>query len=227
MSKFLIWVCLILVLHGCNNTDSVTSTKNSYVCVETPNLQLGEKATYKFNEDGNTSYLTSEVIEENNESYTIAFNYEAKDTEYYHWLKGCQSREILDELNKDSKKDYILTSSSSYVISSSSYILEDTSLNNDTSDKMDTLTNGVGASWEISSDVLDYFNVEAGTYVEVEKTLLITEHPDSQIVSQEIYTKYIEGYNDVNTPFRGILKHTIVYKDDSNFTIELIEWNGL
>ncbi|MBN2826183.1 MAG: hypothetical protein JXQ76_12710 [Campylobacterales bacterium] len=110
MKKLMLLVFFAYMLQGCGSTsaknetnDTQTSKDAYYACITTPNLQLGERVTYRFDVKGEISYLSAEVVDEDNQSYTIAFE-ENQKIEYYSWLKDCQTSEILSEIYKDAKK---------------------------------------------------------------------------------------------------------------------------
>lgn len=221
MYKLYIAIVLILSLQGCqDSTHSDSESESSYVCIYTPNLQVAEKATYKFNDDGNVSYLTAEVTEESNNSYTVAFNYRDEKVEYFTWLKSCQSHEILDLIKQDYKKVYILNYSNYGNLKHQEIPANNSSNNADL--PIDTTR-----TFSLKTDTLDIFSVEAGTYFDVKSIFVTKEGASLYVVSEEMYIKDIEGHNGINTPFSGILQHRIFYKDDTNISVELVEWNGL
>ena len=223
MKQFLIGIFFILILHGCSNPDSYSSVSISYACIDTPNLQLGEKATYKFDENGTISYLTSEVVDENDEIYTIAFNYDNEETEYYQWSKSCQSQEMLNAIDKDSRRAYILWASNFR----SEFIFLKDNLDDVESLDTDEVQENPAIEVESSSSILENFTVETGTYNNVKKTLSTTQNPNSHLVLKETYRKNTTDYRSINIPFIGILKDIREYQDDFNITVELIEWNEL
>ncbi|KIM06830.1 MAG: hypothetical protein KU38_12125 [Sulfurovum sp. FS08-3] len=225
MKRFkILSIFLILILQSCGSTSANSQTDDTeisadarYDCITTPNLQLGEKATYRFNDKGKISYLSAEVIDEDNQSYTIAFE-ENKEVQYYQWLKNCQTSETLSAIYTDAKKNYILRGAYSQNTSSQN--------TNDTSEDASS-TDGVMQGFYLTKITqLESFTVEAGTYTLVEKTLLTAQSTDLAIAFYESYLKE-SIYYDVNIPFVGLLKSIDGYRDDSNITIELIYWNGL
>jgi len=226
MKKLMLLVFFAYMLQGCgssattNNLEVGSDTSGgTSICYQTFNLQVGENATYRFNIKGDVSYISAEVISENNESYTIAFSEENKEVEYYQWLKGCQSNSLRKAVSENIKAEYILTG----LFNVSQYV----SLNDNAEYNSNTQDNSIIiGTYNKSEKWLETFTIEAGTYNLVLKTF--TEYSSNSIVPYEEQYTFEYGENlGINTPFGDHLKDIISFWDDTNITIELIEWNGL
>lgn len=212
-----------LLLTGCSSGDNI-ETQVSRVCYQNSDLQLGEKASYRFNIDGNTSVVTLEVTDETAEEYTITFTDGENETQNFTWLKTCQTSEILSQIQSNEKFSYLLG------VSSYTKYAQDTQEDITYDPNVDIPDNTSGIYSQGITEDLNNFTVEAGTYIWPTKTTLTYEYgtiPDSvYITSAEIYIAD-KGHSDVHYPFEGHLFHILQYSNDTNTTIELIAWNDL
>jgi len=225
MKKLILLVFFAYMLQGCSSSSSNQSTSaiESDVDVKSDcriisNLQVGERVSYRFNVKGDVSYLSAEVISESYESYTIAFSEERQEAEYYQWLKGCQSDETLKAIAHDPRKEYILTG-----IFNSNYYEMVTDSVDDSNTQQDTSGMIVGTI-DTTEEWFEEFTIGSNTYTNVKK--IFDEYSNEfKIAYYEAYFNVYTGMN--NIPFYERLKSVVSYRDDTNITIELIEWNGL
>lgn len=228
MKQIILWIIILLSLQNCSSTsktnledDIEVSVDKHHECIVTYNLQVGEKATYRFNIQGEISDLSAEVISENNESYVIGFTEANKAEIHLSWLKGCQSQETLQAVEEDTRRTYILTG----IFSINNYnLLNDNSLTNSNT-VQDTATVSTG-TFDKSEEWLEEFSVKSRSYNLVLKTLIQYSNSDLFTYAEQYTFEYGENLG-INTPFGDHLKDVIGFVDDTNVTIELIYWNGL
>jgi len=228
MKTLILWGVFIFLLQGCGSSVGINSTTDndketvdaSSTCIKTYNLQVGEKATYRFNVKGEISYLSAEVVSEDNENYTIAFTEKDKDTEYYRWLKDCQSNTTLAALEENVKVEYILRG----IFSIEKY---NSLQENDTKSsniQQDTSTVSTG-KYDRTEEWFEEYILESKIYKNVQR--VFTQYSTSfEIAYIEKYIYHGE-YAGIAIPIGDYIKYTIGYWDETNVTIELIEWNDL
>ncbi|MBN2826184.1 MAG: hypothetical protein JXQ76_12715 [Campylobacterales bacterium] len=229
MKKLMLLVFFAYMLQSCSSSSSNQSTSAiesdgdvQSNCRIISNLQVGERVSYRFNVKGDVSYLSAEVISESNESYTIAFSEEKQEAKYYQWLKGCQSDETLKAIAHDPSKEYILTgifNSNYYEMVTDS--IDDSNTQQDTPGIIEGTMDTTGKWFE---EWFEEFTIGSNTYTNVKK--IFEEYSNEfKIAYYEEYFNVYTGMN--NIPFHESLKSVVSYRDDTNITIELIEWNGL
>lgn len=225
MQRVIIWAMIVLGLQSCSSSssnqlpsmiESDGDVKSD--CRAISNLQVGERVSYRFNVKGDLSYLSAEVISEDNVSYTIAFTEEGQEIEYYQWLKECQSDETLKAIAHDPRIEYILTG----IFNSNYYEIVTDSLD-DSNTQKDASEIIVGTT-HVTEEWFEEFTVESNAYINVKK-VFIEYSKEFKIAYYEEYFNVYTGMN--NIPFHESLKSVLSYRDDTNITIELIEWNGL
>ncbi|MBN2825674.1 MAG: hypothetical protein JXQ76_10135 [Campylobacterales bacterium] len=226
MKKLIMLGFFIYFFQGCGSSATTNNVEvesgisgGTSICYQTFNLQVGEKATYRFNVQGDFSYMSAEVVSENNESYTIAFSEENKEVEYYQWLKGCQTFDTLKAVRENKNVEYILTGHFT--------IENNTSVNNSNINTQQDASVSFGTSNRTQVWLEEYI-VESKVYQNVRRDITPYSNTDP-IAYEESYTYLGDGVEigNMNIPLGKYIKYTIGYWDDTNITIELIEWNGL